>query len=222
MWDWTGERRSANRSPGEITAEALLNRQFVFLGARVLETEVSVDRILEDFDRLYPLYKHVESGAEQINSEIVARRSHGHLGLATRTTYSRLAEEISVDLRHNQIQQSLVNILRRDFPEYVVRHEFQATPGCRVDVAVCTSLGTVYCEIKVAPSVRAALREAMGQLLEYTHWPNDVRAKKWWVVSEQEPTAEDIAYINSLRSRYKLPISYRRIDLDAHAIGPEV
>ena len=101
---------------------------------------------------------------------------------------SRLASEIEVDLRHNLLQQLLVTILRSEFPGCPVEPE-QESPGIgRVDVAVDTSGGSLFCEIKVAPNVRTAVREAVGQLLEYSHWPTDCRAKKWWVVSERLPS----------------------------------
>ena len=99
--------------------------------------------------------------------------------------------------------------------------EWEVAEGGRVDVAVDTRDGLLFCEIKVAPNVRAALREAIGQLLEYAHWPNESRAKKWWVVSEEAPSAEDVAYLQALRTRYGLPVFYRRIDAEAAVLGLE-
>ena len=37
------------------------SQAFVFLGTRIPEEALDVQRILQNFDRLYPLYKHVES-----------------------------------------------------------------------------------------------------------------------------------------------------------------
>ena len=67
----------------------------------------------------------------------------------------------------------------------------------------------------------AALREAVGQLLEYAHFSTDCRAKKWWVVSEGQPSDEEVAYLQVVRSRYCLPIFYRRIDTEAATLGRE-
>lgn len=89
-------------------------------------------------------------------------------------------------------------------------------------MAVDTRDGLLFCEIKVAPNVRAALREAIGQLLEYAHWPTEYRARKWWVVSEGTPSAQDIAYLQVLRTRYSLPVFYRRIDAEAAVLDPEM
>jgi hypothetical protein len=133
-----------------------------------------------------------------------------------------LAAEIEVDLRHNVLQQSLVKMLEAEFPGCPIHPEWDVAGYGRVDVAVETPDGLLFCEIKVAPDVRAAVRAAIGQLMEYTHWPNDCRAKKWWIVSEASPSSEAIAYLKCLRSRYGLPVFYRRIDPEAGNLSPEI
>jgi hypothetical protein len=64
MWEWEASTPGGDHSPGEILAASVEREAFVFLGVRVPERKVDVDRILEDFDRLYPLYAYVESGTE--------------------------------------------------------------------------------------------------------------------------------------------------------------
>ncbi len=226
MWDWVGKKpnseRSPDRQPGEIYAHSIEKEAFVFLGAIVPESELDVDQILRDFDRLYPLYQFVESGGElQKQPRPNELPQHG-LKTATHTTASRAAAEIEVDLRHNVLQESLVRMLGVDFPGYPIHPEHQVAEGGRVDVAVETPDGFLFCEIKVASHVRAAVREAIGQLLEYAHWPDKCRAKKWWILSEADPSPEDIAYIRSLRTRYGLPFFYRRIDMEVASLWPEI
>ncbi len=134
---------------------------------------------------------------------------------------SRPASEIEVDLRHNLLQELLVTILKAEFPGCLVQPERPVAGDRRVDVAVDTDGGALFCEIKVAPDVRAAVREAVGQLLEYSHWPTECRAKKWWVVSEGLPSAEELAYLQALRSRYGLPISTGESTPTAATLEPE-
>jgi hypothetical protein len=177
---------------------------------------VDVTRILRDFDRLYALYEDVESG-ESPPSAAPQRQ----VSAARHATASRLTAEIEVDLRHNLLQESLVRMLKAEFHGCPVHPEWEVAEGGRVDVAVDTRSGLLFCEIKVAPHVRAALREAIGQLLEYAHRPPERCAKKWWVVSEGVPSAEDVAYLQALRTRYGLPVFYRRIDVEAAILGPE-
>ena len=132
-----------------------------------------------------------------------------------------MAAEIEVDLRHNLLRESLVRILEVEFPGRVHAEWKKVGNDCSVDVAVDTCDGFLFCEIKVAPHVRDALRQAIGQLLEHAYWPNDRRAERLWVVAEKAPTADDVAYLQGLRARYGLPIFYRRIDAAAEVLGPE-
>src|SRR6266699_3532624 len=64
MWHWEGPTLSPDRSPGDLPESLVRPEVFVFLGVRVPEAEVDVRQILRDFDRLYPLYEHVESSTE--------------------------------------------------------------------------------------------------------------------------------------------------------------
>jgi hypothetical protein len=223
MWDW-GQTRSMDRPPGEILEEMLedfMTREaFVFLGAIVPEAEVDVTEILQDFDRLYDLYEYIESDPNAGRSLVISAPQR-RVSTATHTTASHLAAQIEVDLRHNLLQGSLVNMLTDEFPGCPVYREWKVVEGGRVDAAVDAHDGLLFCEIKVAPHVRAALREAIGQLLEYAHWPTECRAKRWWVVSEGVPSPEDVAYLQAVRTRYGLPVFYRRIDAEAGVLGPE-
>lgn len=224
MWDWHRIKRrehSGDRAPGRIAEDLMDSGTFLFLGARVAEDEVDITKILRDLDRLYPLYEYVES-AEEPGRALPVAASQRLVSALTRTVASREAIEIEVDLQHNLLQRSLLGMLEAEFPGCPVQPEREVAESNHVDVAVHTPEGMIFCEIKVASNVRAALRAAMGQLIEYAHWPNENRALKWWVVSEETPTAEDVSYLNALRSRYHLPVFYRRIDPDAATLGPEV
>ncbi|MGD0897917.1 MAG: hypothetical protein ABR915_08770 [Thermoguttaceae bacterium] len=221
MWHWNEMTRSPDRSPGEILQDSIDAEAFVFLGTMVPEAKVDVHQILRDFDRLYDLYEYVESEPKAAGKALSGGLPHRQVSKATRTIMSRLAGEIEVDLRHNLLQQLLVTILKREFPGCPVEPERKVAGGGRVDMAVETHDGVLFCEIKVAPHVRAALREAVGQLLEYSHWPTDCRAKKWWVLSEGLPSAEEVAYLQVVRGRYGLPIFYRRIDTEMATLGLE-
>jgi hypothetical protein len=180
MWDWARQTRSTDRSPGEILEASISGEAFVFLGTMSPAADVDPRRILQDFDRLLPLYEYVEtvSGTQE---QTPSQQSPGHgASPVTHTTASRLAAVIEVDLRHNLLQESLIRILQAEFPGCPVHPEWAGVAASgRVDVAVETSDGLLFCEIKVAPHVRAAVREAIGQLLEYAHWPDETRARKW-------------------------------------------
>ena len=60
-WDeangWSGERPLA-----EIPDRWMEDGFFIFIGKRWTESDLDVDKILRDFDRVYPVYRFVESG----------------------------------------------------------------------------------------------------------------------------------------------------------------
>jgi hypothetical protein len=224
MWNWV-DTRSIDRAPGEILEEMLedfITRQaFVFLGARVPESRVNATEILRDFDRLFDLYEYSES-APNAGKSAPIKTPQRRVGTATHTTASHSAGQIEVDLRHNLLQGLLIKMLKEEFPGCPVFPEWKVAEDGRVDAAVDTHDGFLFCEIKVATHVRAALRQAIGQLLEYTHWPTECRAKRWWVVSEEVPSTADVAYLQAMRTRCGLPVFYRRIDVEAGVLGPVI
>lgn len=63
MWHYQ-EARSSDYMPGPIPPELVTESVFVFLGRRLPFDRIDYELILDDFDRLLPLYKYVESGGE--------------------------------------------------------------------------------------------------------------------------------------------------------------
>ena len=64
-------------------------------------------------------------------------------------------------------------------------------------------------ELKIcyAEDTRHAIREAMGQLLEYNHYPSYEEAHFWWLVLDCEPTMIDRRYVSILRQKYGIPLT---------------
>lgn len=65
-----------------------------------------------------------------------------------------------------------------------------------------------------AVKVKAAIREAMGQLLEYNHYPNNNKADKLIIVTAHEPEKEDMQYLLGLRTIYHIPVYYQQFDMN--------
>lgn len=67
---------------------------------------------------------------------------------------------------------------------------------CRAELKVCRSLSTTK-----------ALREALGQLLEYNFYGERKQASRWYVVLDSKPSKEDREYVDRLRrSELRLPL----------------
>ena len=95
----------------------------------------------------------------------------------------------------------------------------------RIDVALKDARGYVFYEIKTYPSLRTSVREALGQLLEYAHYPESHNAHKLIIVTQSTHSNQDKQvvqqYIAQLRKLYKLPIYLCYFDKDKQTLSKE-
>ena len=120
MWhDEKGVPPSEDRPPGEIVEALISPGVFVFLGTRVPEDDVNVARILQDLDRLLPLYEYVESSSAIDNTTV------------------RLPEEVPERSTYSEgsVQRILVNRYERDLRarEKCLRHYGTTCALCGFD-----------------------------------------------------------------------------------------
>lgn len=115
MWHYSAGRRSSDYPPAGIMPELVTTGTFVFLGKRQPVDGLDYEVILNDFDRLLPLYRYVESGGDE---RLVApgpwtgfRFQAGCSEKLPTTTASLAEKELSIDLRHNVLQAALTQRL---------------------------------------------------------------------------------------------------------------
>jgi hypothetical protein len=63
-------------------------------------------------------------------------------------------------------------------------------------------------EFKIAynGNTKAAVREALGQILEYNHYPGRDLTQAWFLVLDQRPCDDDRTFVESLRAKWGCPI----------------
>ena len=71
----------------------------------------------------------------------------------------------------------------------------------------------IFFEIKTVPDARLCIRQALGQLMEYSYFPKVENAQKLIVVGTGEKTQDVQEYIDSLNIDFKLPIDYLQISI---------
>jgi hypothetical protein len=78
----------------------------------------------------------------------------------------------------------------------------------QIDMQFKIGHGQAMAEFKIAynGNTKAAVREALGQLFEYNHYPGREMALAWFLVLDQKPGNEDCAFVKSLRTRWGCPI----------------
>lgn len=66
---------------------------------------------------------------------------------------------------------------------------------CRAELKVCYGMATTL-----------AIREALGQLLEYNYYGWRAPAERWFIVLDSTPSQEDVKYVRTLGSKKRLPL----------------
>jgi hypothetical protein len=221
MWHHTAQGRHAEHDVTPIPNEIIKPGAFIMLGRWVKDTEVDIEEILLDFDRLLPLYAYVESDYSLMATTMETSFSAGCPSFVLATTMSTPARTVDVALRHKALQRILYDCLCAESGPENVRIEHKLELGISVDAAVRTAAGLSFYELKIAPSVQACVRAALGQLLEYAYWPSTERAIELIVVGECRPDEAAVRYLELLRERFSLPLWYRRIS-PARTLGPRL
>jgi hypothetical protein len=122
------------------------------------------------------------------------------------------------DPYHDKMQNAIVEHLR-DNPDYdYVKVDIEIS---RVDVKAVTSAGEWhYFEIKT-DSPKRCIRQAIGQVMEYAYYPSEERAQKLIVVGDREPEANSVEYLDYLRDRFDIPVSYRYFDWETLTLSAD-
>ena len=130
---------------------------------------------------------------ERTRSELQRRRAAQH---AT-----------TVDPRHVRLQNRLYSSLRSRYGDGAVRYEQNY-----VDLRVVIPDEIIFYEIKTDTTAKKCIRNALGQLLEYSSYPAEQRAQKLVVVGDAPATNDDGNYLRYLRKQYSLPIYYAQFN----------
>ena len=216
LWIWDKNGLS-NHKAGQINSDFVHPDVFIFFGKLQKENSFSYDEILNDFDRLLPLYEYVES-ENKIRSELEKgtefRFSPGCPIKKKTTTGTKEAQEIEIDLRHRYILEKLYERLEKKYDKESVGTENITVGGNRIDVVVKLKEELIYYEIKTASTARINIRESLSQLLEYSYWPRGKEASKLVIIGEACLDDKAEQYLITLREKFSIPIYYEQIKID--------
>ncbi len=119
--------------------------------------------------------------------------------------------EAEAELRHNKIQTLLYNNLCAIHGRKFVGTENGTGSGTSIDLVVETPKFRWFYEIKTSDSVRACIRQAIPQLLEYAYWQCDAStADKLIVVGPSAITPDAEKYLSFLQKTFKLELFYEQ------------
>ena len=107
-------------------------------------------------------------------------------------------------------QAPIQNALARQLNSFLIQKNCEVTcEDERVDIKIVEPNGSkTFIEIKPATSAREAIRLALGQLLEYSHYPDTSKAAQLIIVSDASLEQNDFVYLKNLRKSYNIPVRY--------------
>ena len=218
MWHYLeGQNEpSPKRFPSVITSDLTDEGIFIFLGKRQSINQIDYDVILHDFDRLLPLYIFTMRGNCQRNAPLIEEdifNFHSGCTVKPSSIVANIAQKkLDVSFRHNVLQEALYNRLSTKYGEENVGTEIQCGAGS-VDLVVQQKEEYWFYEIKTAHSSKACIRQAIGQLFEYSFWPGGQKASRLVIVGEPALGSHGKEYLDKLKDRFSLPIEYEQIEI---------
>lgn len=137
----------------------------------------------------------------------------------TKMTYGELSVE--VDLEHNRMISNSWEQLKKQYGKENVRVEVPAGRGTKVDLVVKDRELVVFYEFKTAYSFIECVRNALGQLMEYSYYPDKKNADKLVIVSDKPITKDGQRYMERIRKEFNLPIYYQQYNPVSEQLEPE-
>lgn len=214
LWSWYNKERT-NYPDMSIPQRVITNKSFIFLGKECASESVDVNEILITFDQMLEIYVRIEGGTDENPLE----RNDSSLGFSFNPSVHRLPHEYAFDTterrvlvkaNHSKIQAKLIEELKREFGDENVSVE-QKIGYNEIDVVVKDGNEYIFYEVKVASSLKMAIRVALGQLMEYSYYRAIKLAKKLVIVSNYELDDKNATYLEFLRREFNLPIEYKQI-----------
>jgi len=209
---WLGQmRKHVAAVKGEIedwSADGFFNVRFRPRDAQQFGEPYTIvspkDRI-----KTFPRYQLIAASNAEISSQWKPRIRKGSTSLPDPRTHVRTTSMVvEVDPHHATLQKELMLLLQQHFGKEVVREAEY------VDITIEQETRTTLIEIKTHPAAKQAIREALGQIMEYAfYWQdpaNSVQLDKFSLIIVAPGALDDAAknYIEFLRNRLQLPLRY--------------
>ena len=146
---------------------------------------------------------------------------HGSNGEAAPSSYDQQAKTIQLTKQHRSLSHKVYEYLVKTYGPENVGTENRTSYNTAIDIVRQDGEEQYFYELKTYPSLKQCIREAVGQLIEYSYWPTGQQAKKLIIVTALAADAETKAYMSNLRSALNIPIYYQQFDLSRNVLVEE-
>jgi hypothetical protein len=163
-----------------------------------------------DYVRRLKRYKLIPADQSIIDKEWRPRRRKGTKIAPTVVTITRSGQpSVTYDRVHTELQSSLFKLLQKRFGEKNVELEADF-----VDITILNGSKKILVEIKSDGDARVAIRNALGQVLEYAYFDSNFKEQLQLVIIAPGVETPSIAdYIKRLQVDFRIPITYASFSL---------
>ena len=127
----------------------------------------------------------------------------------TQTHTRTVSRSYIVEQKHNKIQEALRKQLADKYGEENVILEENY-----VDVKLIQPKYLGFYEVKSSSYASECIREALGQILLYSHHDQDKRKKRIFVVGQYPANKQDCGYIDYIKEKLNLDFEYLNVEIE--------
>lgn len=111
---------------------------------------------------------------------------------------------------HGQVLDGMIALLRKQYPECTISPECLIIGlATRIDIARKTKVGDIILyEIKTYSKALTSIRMALGQLFEYSFYPDRKLSKEFFIVSHVAASKADLKYLQHVGEMVGIKIEY--------------
>ena len=158
-------------------------------------------KIINDFFRKHNIHNFTKPKAGAWKSfEINGTHEYKSIRLST-------GETVEVTYEHLRLSNRFIKWLNGQGYKNIVDEYVMANKD-RIDVLFHLDNKTILAELKTVSggSTKRAIREALGQVLDYQYYDQTENASELWIVVNSECSDSDQFFIETLISKHKLPL----------------
>jgi len=175
--------------------------------------EISPDDIPADRLRLYPRKKTFSI----LFTKQTKESDEGELK-DIRTRKRKAQDGIEYKSRHDIIQNALTSYLRKNCRKKYLKVLLEEK---YVDI-MCKTIDGEWELFEIKPdSPKYCIRNALGQLLEYSYYPGRNKASKLIIIGEYHPSKDTKEYLLKIREEFGVPIYYQSFIVGTNELSPE-
>ncbi|WP_087693494.1 hypothetical protein [Pseudomonas sp. PE-S1G-1] len=138
----------------------------------------------------------------------------GHKERPLAATAQLPAAQRRILLRHNKLQTYLYSLLCEQYGKDLVGTEHPTGSGGYADAVVRFSNASCFLyEVKVSLTAAGAVREAVGQLLEYAYRPTGLEPEKLFIVAEPPIDSVTAQFLQRMNAEFGLKFEYLQLTL---------